>query len=293
MQKPNEYIIELFHKLREDISWIKNRLFTEQAEEQATETSPEYTIDAVHKRDKPDDKERSSIRATLNLPEAIRIEAKTEERQKKWYRDRAILLQIAGICIGVVVAGIYFLQLRDMDKTVELSRKVAERESRALVSIKPNGEIQIVKDQSLQLSVRLTNLGNSTARNIVSRVYVGILPRLQAPTVDFGTPTPMVQYFVADMFPKDVQDFPAARQKAIGPPREGGRDTEPRPLSESEFNELTAGNTYVVAIGIVKYEDVYHIQHWSTFCAHRYLGSLAIMAKSCTEHNTEDENDEP
>jgi hypothetical protein len=81
MSKPNEYVADLLKKLREDISQIKHRLFTEKpkSESDSTRSPRQYVIDAVQKNTESEEKEDGTIRATLHLPEAIRVQTKTDD----------------------------------------------------------------------------------------------------------------------------------------------------------------------------------------------------------------------
>src|SRR5581483_969504 len=135
MNKPSEYITDLFHKLREDISAIKHRLFTEKPRVESSENRRHYVIDAVHKGDIRNEENTQAIRATLNLPPTIHIDAQTEERQKPWHKDRTVILQIFGIFVGTVVAIIYMCQLNAMLEANKLSQQAFSVSQRSYVAI--------------------------------------------------------------------------------------------------------------------------------------------------------------
>jgi len=140
--------------------------------------------------------------------------------------------------------------------------------------------------------VRLTNLGNTTAKKIVADMYVELVRKFQAPTFFHTAPTPSIHYIAPDLLPKDTHDFSVKRQRAKGEVREGG-ETEPSPLTEREFNDLKAGTVYIAVFGKVGYQDVYHILHWSTICNWRILSAGQYNSESCAKYDTEDEYDEP
>jgi hypothetical protein len=133
MNKPTDYITEMFHKLREDISGIKHKLFTEKAKLESIEAKPSYTIDTIHKDEQPNYEDDKAIRAVLKLPESIHIDAKTEERQKRWYKDRAVFFQVLTIAVGTVVAVIYGLQLRAMLDSNRINRDALVAVQRAFI----------------------------------------------------------------------------------------------------------------------------------------------------------------
>lgn len=135
MSKTTDYVTEMFHKLREDISWIKHRLFMEKPNPESSTNDPahHYTIDAVHANHQSAQENDQPIRAVLNLPPTIHVDATTEERQKHWYKDRTVLLQGGTIFVGSVVAVIYACQLRQMIKSNTLTKQTLEISQRASV----------------------------------------------------------------------------------------------------------------------------------------------------------------
>jgi hypothetical protein len=306
MPKPSQYVIELFHTLRKDVSWIKNKLFIEQPKSKPTESPHQYTIDAIHTRGQASEKDQESVRVTLNLPPSIRVDAKTEEHPKQWNKDRMFLAQIGGILVGAIVAAIYLGQLITMNHTLkvsrdqfDMSRKTAERESRALVSIKAIGDITAGENEVPTIQIKLTNMGKTIARKVESEAYMEIVPRTKGPTFVHPDGTPNVTYKSADMFPGDTDGFPDKRDKAMAAPVDG-QEAEEWPLSKEEYESLTRGDTYLAAHGIVVYVDIYQVKHWSRFCTHQFLAKDPVLgskhtyaAMSCTEDNTTDTNDEP
>ncbi|HEY6765000.1 MAG TPA: hypothetical protein VI386_09520, partial [Candidatus Sulfotelmatobacter sp.] len=111
------------------------------------------------------EKEDKTIRATLNLPESIRIEAKTEEQQKHWKKDRAFLIQIVGVLVGAAVATIYVFQLRAMREAVTTARdanKLTEDSVRARLVLTDFDLLHpIVAGQPIVCKFRLKNVGRS------------------------------------------------------------------------------------------------------------------------------------
>ncbi len=203
-----------------------------------------------------------------------------------------IVLECGAVAVGIIVAIIYYKQLQTMNDTLDLSRKTSERESRALVSIKPVGDIQVVVDQVPEVKLVLNNLGKTTARQIVGEIYIEVIPKDQGPTFVHGNPTPSTRYTAPDLFPTETHDLAAKRLKAVGEIVEGGPAGE-WPISKDEYASLLNGDTYLAAHGYIDYVDVYHVAHWSRFCVWRILKPGQFKAKSCTQYNTTDENDEP
>ena len=185
----SDYVTEMFHKSREDISGIKHRLFTDKPESEYTEVQPHYEIDAIHEDSQSHEKDDKTIRATLNLPPAIRVDAKTEERQKPWHQDRNLWLQIGTIAVGIVVAVIYGCQLNQMIQSNKLTRKVLQlqySQSRSLVQVTTTtfykSTIEDVKKAG-QFSIELQNLGKATASKIHGVVMVQLPLAAQEPAL--------------------------------------------------------------------------------------------------------------
>ena len=90
MNRPYEYITDLFHKLREDISAIKHRLFTEKPKQEASADRPRhYTINAATPQIQTPTKKMGNPYELLSIfPPTISIDAQTQVRPKKLYRDR-------------------------------------------------------------------------------------------------------------------------------------------------------------------------------------------------------------
>jgi hypothetical protein len=135
MNKPSEYVTDLFHKLRDDISWLKHKLFTDKPKLESAESPRHYTINAIHKDIDSDQEDDKSIQATLILPPAIRVYAETEERPKKWLQDRTVLIQIGGIFLAIVAAIIYYCQLNAMLNANKLANKTFEVGQRSYVTL--------------------------------------------------------------------------------------------------------------------------------------------------------------
>ena len=175
MNKPYEYVTDLFQKIREDISEIKHKLFIDKAKSESVDTPRQYAINAVQKHPQPDEEHSNVVRATLNLPESIHIETKTAEHKERWYKDRTVWLQIAAILVGSVVAVIYFFQWRTMIATVDTTRQASERDERAWVRAIEVGGPQVMPNQPLQWAIQIQNIGKTPARNIHGQFLIEII----------------------------------------------------------------------------------------------------------------------
>jgi hypothetical protein len=139
MNKPSEYVTDLFRRLHEDISEIKHRLFTEKPKPESTNRPTEYSIDAGHVNQKSSEKTADPefvVRARLNLPEAISVKAETEERPKPWRKDRHFIIQLAAVVVGGIVALIYFLQLIAMQGQLSVMKNTLKLERPWISSVR-------------------------------------------------------------------------------------------------------------------------------------------------------------
>jgi hypothetical protein len=68
------------------------------------------------------------------------------------------------------------------------------------------------------------------------------------------------------------------------------RDTELVPLSQTEYDQLTNGGAYVAVYGIIVYEDVFSVSHFTTFCQWKAFRPGSYTAAKCTDYNNVDNN---
>jgi hypothetical protein len=194
MSKPYEYVTDLFHKIREDLTQIKHRLFTEKPKLESSEHPLEYSIDAIHKRN---DTEKETappqgpmIRARLNLPETIAVKAETEERKKPWKQDRNFLVEIAAIFVGAIVALIYGCQLWQMIEANRISQTTFYSINRPFIGYDGTSVRHIARDtktnsnvlspvrtdktQELQFEAHIKNAGSLPGTNFTGhwRVFL-------------------------------------------------------------------------------------------------------------------------
>lgn len=287
MNKPSDYITDMFHKLREDISGIKHKLFAEKPKLESVEVQPHYTIDAVHEDGQSHEKDEKAIRATLNLPPTIRIDAKTEERHKPWHKDRSVLLQIVTIAVGIVVAVIYGCQLKQMIDSNRLTRRVLElqySQSRSFVQITTTTFYKETTDdikKAGMIPIELQNPGKATASKVHGTVMVQFLPAAQEPDLD------AIGYIT----------------KFTNPPLFIGAQPSAVPLvlvykygtiaqvPADVWSGLEAGTWYVVVFGRVEYVDSFG-EWWTQFCAWRPFFKtenpphvFGFSASKCVDYN--------
>jgi hypothetical protein len=261
MSKPNEYITDLLHKLREDISQIKHRLFTEKPKPQSSETPPHYAINAVHKDGKPSEEDNNAIRATLKLPETIRIDAKTEEHHKQWHKDRTVWLQLIGIGVGIAVAVIYLYQLITMQHQLKFEKERFVTEQRPYIWFVSDKPVIKVGSQ-MSWNVIAENDGRSTALRM--HTCVGMLVRIA------HEPLPLDERFKKDIPAPSFSKCPVRatdENRGLSPP--GGKTVLTAfggVLTQENVDYVNSvfGNLVIEAIS--EYEDGRGNHYLTTFC---------------------------
>jgi|GEM_PF-3526849 hypothetical protein len=170
MAKPNEYITDLFKKIREEISEIKHKLFVAKPKLESSAQPLEYSIEAVHENGearKEPEGTKSGIVIRVNLPKTIDVKAETEERTKPWKQDRNFIVQIAAASIGVLVLVVYACQLGQMIKSNGLTRKSLVTSSRAWVApANAYFTSEISKTVPFSFDVQYRNVGRSPALDV-------------------------------------------------------------------------------------------------------------------------------
>jgi hypothetical protein len=282
MSKPYEYVTDLFNKLRADIAEIKRRLFVEKPKAESSADAPrQYSIEAVHAdhhaREKADGPEQV-VRATLRLPETLRVKAETEERQKEWYRDRAFKLSIAGVLVGIGVAVIYFSQLREMQKQTKAITRQMLISERAWITPSVAIDNTIERNRPFGVEIHMENTGQTAAKQVHSQVVVKIVPSTQTPVFDYDHA--VINRLQGLMFPKSTNDQLV-----------GIENDSPQPLTEIDFERLQDGDAYVVTYMRIDYFDVFGKARWLTTCYwHGFKEHAVYYSRDCVRYSNVDED---
>jgi hypothetical protein len=141
------------------------------------------------------------------------------------------------------------------------------------------GEIpfNIVSGQQISIPLDLSNIGKTPAKEIVINVFAEVPASFQGvrlECVDGPLRCPYNQTSMGIMFPSDHTDVHAVR---MGPGDQSATDIEAKYWTE--------GKVYAAAYGIVTYEDVFNVHHWTKFCFFRGAEGGAYNAQECTSYN--------
>lgn len=256
MNKPSEYITDLFHKLREDISWIKQKLFVEKPKLEPADTPKQYIVNAVHTDDNSKHESgdpKTIVRATLNMPKAVRVEAETHERHKKWYRDRVFILEMFGVLAAIFYAFIAWNQWQDSAENF----RTDERAWLSVTTIKgvtlPSPEEVTLKGWApINYSYVVENVGKTIATNARARS-----------AYSFGT-EPKQQF-------TDYSSESTASYQILFPhlPIESYATRNPAIVHRDEDMQWIAGKIHLYIYLMVEYDTIFKpsVRHHTYVCA--------------------------
>jgi hypothetical protein len=235
MKKPGDYVTEMFHKLREDISEIKHKLFTEKPKLESVEIQPHYTIDAIYKDEQSHDKDDKAIRATLNLPPSIRVDAKTEERKRPWIKDRAVLLQIGTMAIGILVAVIYGCQLREMIKSNQLTKQALVVSQGPQVYVVQTKLLTLKANEKAKVETEIKNFGHLGAEEFSLGTLIDIRQGNPLPSISMDEPSGGVG------LPPEVPTYNQIESREA--------------LSKTQVDDITLGKQTLYIYGVLQYQS--------------------------------------
>jgi hypothetical protein len=224
-------------------------------------------------------------------------ETKTDNRKNevtnavKWWREPAHVIQVSGIFLGLIVAGIYLCQLLAMQEQVRLSRSALEVDQRAWVQLAvdlPKMEEReahewLDKMTYIYLPTKLLNIGKTPATGVHADLAIQIVNSRSAPFLSYSGHHDSVTSGV--LFP----DTPTTFYSHLI-----GDDDLTEKLTDEERQSLYRGDTYLSMFGRVTYIDGFGIEHWTQYCW--WVGlkvNSRYHADSCVDYNQVDKNKEP
>ena len=202
-----------------------------------------------------------------------------------------VVISFLMFCAICVQAGIYFLQVRQMNKSTEAAtraanaaeasvrevRRTARRDQRAWIAMV---DIQGIPEVGTMFSVNLVaqNSGKTFAKNLTMRAVIEIAQKGEEP--DFS-----------------LEDSDAARKASpvslLAPNADYVMDIElhkqtpPHEITQSDLDGIRSGNLTIFVHGRMTYDDVFGCSHWTSFCT-RLKPDLKYA--SYGKHNDADQN---
>jgi hypothetical protein len=179
--------------------------------------------------------------------------------------------------------------------TMSSQLNVARIDERAWLQLKPLGssevkgeeipKVQVLTGQEIIWPLKLVNIGKTSARNVSLTVYVEVLDAAQQvhlECVDAVNLCPSHTATSGILFPNTDFTIPAVRLDHKG---------QPGLVAEPEAYAFMNGKAYAAVYGMVTYDDVFHVHHWTKFCYWMAGTQGNFASKSCTQYsNVDDDN---
>jgi hypothetical protein len=131
--------------------------------------------------------------------------------------------------------------------------------------------------------VHLRNIGKTPARNVEAKIYLDIIDFHREPPLDDveqNLAHPRAYINTGILFPNS--DFKLVTMRPAG----GG---SPALATESEVTAVREGRAYLAIYGIVNYDDIFNMHHWTKFCEWPSVRGN-FQPYHCTNYNNVDDN---
>ena len=105
MNHPYKRLIDELKEIQHKLERILSRLPSESKNPESPRTPQEYSIKAIQEDNNPPEETQNSEaigRATVYLPETIRVDAQTHENQRSIWHDRMFWVQVAAVFAACV-----------------------------------------------------------------------------------------------------------------------------------------------------------------------------------------------
>ncbi len=142
--------------------------------------------------------------------------------------------------------------------------------------------IQFIAGQPVNYPLEVKNVGKTPASNVEMKVFVDILnasTEVPLDHVEDGNAYPYGSITSGIIFPNG--DF---KQLIMRPAKDGTALV----ATSEEVNGITNGTVYLAVYGVITYDDVFHVHHWTRFC--NWISDKGTFAtRGCTQYNTVDD----
>ena len=188
------------------------------------------------------------------------------------------IITVTGLVIATLTAAIFWKQLSAM--------KV---DSRAWITI--SGAVQINQDKatgntSIIFPASVINSGKTPGKSILSQIVVEIVKNGDSPRFVYDG-VPHTVNSIGILFPHSPAQVQAALLRFNA---NTATQTEQRPLSTTEYQELLDGNSYIAVYSRTTYNDIFGTEHWDQTCAFTTpsVKPVLLTAKKCSDYNNVD-----
>ncbi len=197
------------------------------------------------------------------------------------------------LVVTVIIAVIYYGQLRSMQDSVNLTRKNMQIDQRAwLVPTAPGSFL--LNGPNIPADIKLTNIGKTVATNVVGHIVGMVMPKGAAPAFDqFRAGHAYVNVYTGAIYPNaqppldipfKILDYSYTEQKFTTP-------VIPTPELNRRLNEEK--QAFIILFGRIEYCDVFGVEHWTTFCNGNGDALAPTGVRECINYNRADTNETP
>jgi uncharacterized repeat protein (TIGR01451 family) len=151
---------------------------------------------------------------------------------------------------------------------------------------KPGSDISSVHadvGQPMTYPLGIKNTGKTPARNMIAKIFLDIIDSDQEPPLSRVADATYERGIITAgiLFPdSDI------KQPIIRPTQDG----KARLTTDSEVKALQEGKAYIAIYGIITYDDVFGVHHWTKFCKWQGVPNSTYHASQCTAYNSVDGN---
>jgi hypothetical protein len=260
-----------------------------------------HKADAEEKEPPPDIQTAGGV---PNPPPTVTHEYITHKPERDWWDTVRPYVEISGAVLLAVYTfftiKMYCANKQSADaatsaaNTATAALRLGQLDQRAWLKVEgePTKEgkkpdAQLIVGQPVLYPLQVRNMGKTSAKNIDMSIFVDILDALQeVPLGRISNPTddPHGHISAGIVFPNE--DF----KHVVTRP---GKDGQPLPLTDLEATAMNNGKAYLAIYGIVTYDDVFKVHHFTKFCDYRgTVGASTLKVQSCVAYNDADNNTE-
>jgi hypothetical protein len=205
-----------------------------------------------------------------------------------------LVISFLMFCAICVQAGIYLLQVRQMEKSTEAATRAANAAEASVRQVRTTArhderawialvDIQGIPEVGTTFSANLVaqNSGKTFAKNLTMRAVIEIAKKGEEP--DFSLDD-------SDAARKDSGVSLLAPNADYVMDVEFRKQTPPHEITQSDLDGIRSGNLVVFVHGRITYDDIFGCSHWTSFCT-RLKPDLKYA--SYGKHNDTDQNSCP
>jgi hypothetical protein len=161
--------------------------------------------------------------------------------------------------------------------------------------------IPLTAGQPLKIKVKVTNIGKTTAENLLGTLFIQIVPKDGEPIFpkngkfhfSEGHPCspkktkniPETAWLEGTLYPKEVSENEFSRMRCS---KNGIAEDDPP--TQAETTAVDSAKSYVLIFGEVWYVDVFGTHHWTKFCEMANAQININLGKKCARFDAVDNN---